>query len=502
MRLVGLYPLKGFMLTEIFRSSSGKVLLKAVGSSNSAICPYCQTLSKKRHSVYIRKPQALPCSSTPIQLILSVQRYLCENPACRHKTFAERIPDTVHFYSRRTIDLEALLQIMAFEMSAESVGRVGAGLQVSVSPDSVLRLIRKGDIPREPEVRVLGVDDWASKKGQNYGSLLVDLEKHQAIELLPDRTQNTLCAWLQNHPEIEIVTRDRSFEYKAGIDLGAPQAIQVVDRWHLLHNLQEKLQEIISSQLRSRKSDNREHRETPTQPKRKEHFRLVRYLSAKGYSQRLIARTLGISRQTVRRYLEMSDLPDWQRQNHAPSRLDPYQDYLRQRWRQGCQDTSLLWKELKQKGYPGQRKSVAEYLERFRKPSPHHSARQLAWWFMKDRKRLQDEARTQLKALFAENQKLEEIYWLTQAFRSMLSSHAPELLDAWLVKMETCEVKKLQNFAFGLRQDYDAVKAALSSEWSNGQVEGQVNRLKSIKHQMYGRANFDLLRQRVLGPPS
>jgi transposase len=501
MRLVELYPLKGFALTEIVTTSSGRVLLKAVSSSRSAICPYCQTHSQKRHSIYVRKPQALPCSHTPIQLVLSVQRYSCENPACTHKTFAERIPDTAHFYSRRTIDLEALLQIMAFEMSAESVGRVGAGLQVSVSPDSVLRLIRKRDIPREPEVRVLGIDDWALKKGQDYGTLLVDLEKHQAIDVLPDRTQHTLGAWLQNHPEIEIISRDRSFEYKASIETAAPQAIQVVDRWHLLHNLQEKLQEIIPSQLKSQKSDG-EDRETPTQQKRKKRFQLVRYLRAKGYSQRLIARTLGLSRQTVRRYLELADLPNWERRNHAPSRLDAYRDYLHRRWKDGCHDTSLLWKELKQKGYPLQRKSVAEYLQRFRKPSPAPSARQLVWWFMKDPDRLQAEERIHLKALFAENQKLEEIYRLAQDFQSLLSQRAPERLDDWLVRVESCGVKKLQNFAWGLRQDYEAVQAALSYEWSNGQVEGQVNRLKSIKHQMYGRASFDLLRQRVLGPPS
>ena len=501
MRLVELYPLNGFTLTQIVKTSSGKVLLQAASASQSAICPYCQTLAKKRHSVYVRKPQALPCASTPIQLILSAQRYLCENPACTHKTFAERIPDTAHFYSRRTIDLEALLQIMAFEMSAESVGRVCAGLKVSVSPDSVLRLIRKNDASQEPEVRVLGIDDWAIQKGQNYGTLLVDLEKHQAIGLLPDRTQNTLSAWLQNHPEIQVISRDRSFEYKAAMDLGAPQAMQVVDRWHLLHNLQEKLQEIIPSQLKSKKSAG-DGRETPTQQKRKRRFQLVRYLSAKGYSQRLITRTLGISRQTVRRYLELGDVPNWERRNRAPSRLDAYRDYLHQRWKEGCHDASRLWKELKQKGYVGQRKSVAEYLQRFRKPSVAPSARQLAWWFMKDSDRLQDEERIHLKALLAENQKLEEIYQLTQAFQTLLSQRAPERLDDWLVQAERCGVKKLQNFALMLRQDYEAVRAALSYEWSNGQVEGQVNRLKSIKHQMYGRANFDLLRQRVLGPPS
>jgi transposase len=501
MRLDELYPLKGFAFTEIFTTSSGRVWLKAASSSRSAICPYCQTLSHKRHSVYVRKPQALPCSNTPMQLVLSVQRYSCENPACTHKTFAERIPRTAHFYSRRTIDLEALLQILAFEMSAESVRRVCAGLKISVSPDSVLRLIRKQPAQKEPQVRVLGIDDWAIKKGQTYGTLLVDLEKHRAIELLSDRTQNTLSAWLQKHPEIQIISRDRSFEYKAGIETAAPQAIQVVDRWHLLHNLLERLQEIIPGQLRSNKSGG-EGRETPAQQKRKERFQLVHYLSAKGYSQRLITRTLGISRQTIRRYLEAADVPNWERRNPAPSQLDLYRDYLRQRWEEGCRDPSLLWKELKEKGYLLQRKSVAEYLQRFRKPSAAPSARQLAWWFMKDPDRLQDEEQIYLKALLAENQKLEEIYQLTQGFRSLLSQRAPEQLDDWLVGAESCGVKKLQNFALGLRQDYEAVRAALCYEWSNGQVEGQVNRLKSIKHQMYGRANFDLLRQRVLGPPS
>jgi len=188
MRLAELYPLKGFTLTQIVRTSSGKVLLKAVSCSNSAICPDCQTSSNKRHSVYVRKPRALPCAEAGLPLVWSVRTYFCENPSCTRKTFAERIPGTVEFYSRRTIDLEALLGIMAFETSAETVGRICQGLKVSVSPDSVLRLIRKRVAVSTPQVRVVGIDAWVLKQGQNYGSLRVDLERHQAIDLLPDRT--------------------------------------------------------------------------------------------------------------------------------------------------------------------------------------------------------------------------------------------------------------------------------------------------------------------------
>lgn len=178
-----------------------------------------------------------------------------------------------------------------------------------------------------------------------------------------------------------------------------------------------------------------------------------------------------------------------------------YRGYLGTRWKAGCQDASVLWKELQQKGYKGQRKSVAEYLQRFRKQTTFRSYGQLAWLLMKDAGGLQEEEETHLQALFVESQKLREIHHPAQVFQKMLSQKSPELLDDWLLMMEACGVKKLQNFASGLRQDYEAVKAALSYDWSNGQVEGQVNRLKIIKHQRYGRANFDLLRQKVLGPP-
>jgi len=498
MHIEKLYALNGFTFTQIAVTETGKVLLKAISNSQSAICPYCQALSFKKHSIYVRKPQTLPCADISVCLVVMVNRYFCQNPNCSHQTFAERIPSMVDFYSRRTILLDMLLKGIAFEVSAEAVARIGEKLKIKVSADSILRLIRKTDRLPIPKVRILGVDDWASRKGQNYGTILVDLERHQVMDLLPDRTQYTLRAWLEHHPEIEIISRDRSFEYKAAIDLGAPQAMQVVDRWHLLHNLHEKLQEIIPNQLKKETAEARE-KEPPSHQRRKRYFDLVNRLNAQDYSQRVIARALGISRGTVRKYLEVVEVPNWQPHHHPPSQLDLYDEYLRMRWKSGCRDITLLWKELQQEGYTGQRKSVAKYLKRFRKSSPLGSHYQLASLFMKGR--LQEREQSYLEALLFDHPKLQEIYKLTQTFQTLISQKNPEALDAWLTEAEQCGIKKLQNFAWGLRQDYQAVKAALSSEWSNGQVEGQVNRLKSIKHQMYGRANFDLLRLRVLGPP-
>jgi len=500
MELEELYPLQGFKVTRVTRNPSGKVLIQAASSSRSAVCPYCQTRSHKRHSAYVRKPQALPCSDTPIQLELSVQRYFCKNPACEKRTFAERLPQTARFYARRTINLDFLLSCIGFEMSAEAASRVCEQLHIQMSPDSILRMLRATDVSQQEAVRVLGIDDWAKKKGQNYGTILVDLEKRRTIELLPDRTQETLSNWLQKHPEIEIISRDRSFEYKAGIETGASQAIQVVDRWHLLHNLHEKLLKIIPGQLKKKKSEKKIN-ETPTYQKRKKCFELANYLHAKGYSQRLIARVLGLARGTVRRYIADAKVPDWQPRKRLPNQLDVYETYLRKRWKEGCREVTLLWKELQQQGYTGPRKPVARYLQRFKEKMPRHSTRQLVWLFIQDNTELETEARQSLNALLVENPKLDEIYQLAQTFQRMLRKQAPEALDEWLENMENCGVKKLQNFAFGLRQDYAAVQAAILYDWSNGQVEGQVNRLKTIKRQMYGRANFDLLRQRVLGPP-
>lgn len=500
MNLEDLYPLHNFRIERIFSSGAEEITLQASSQSKSAICPYCQERSDQRHSSYQRKPQARPCANRSIRLVLIVQRYFCKNPSCEHKTFAERIPDTVQFYARRTNWLTELLQLLAFEMSAEAVARVARKLKVQVSPDTILRLVRATTIPEDKNVRVLGIDDWAFKKGQNYGTILIDLEKRRPVELLPDRTQESLRDWLREHPGVEIVTRDRSFEYRLGIDAGAPQALQIVDRWHLMHNLREKLQEILPKLLKTTTSP-AEKEPTPTYPKRKAYFDIVKYLAAKGYSQRIIARALGISRGTVIRYIAEDQVPDWQSDIHRPTQIDPYESYLRKRWQSGSRDVTALWKEIQQLGYTGRRQNVYRFVKRFQKKGPLRSSRQLVWLLLKHPDDLLAEERRELREIVNRSTTLQAVYQLVQTFLGMLAQQTSEGFDDWLVSMENCGIKKLQNFAISLQQDYAAVKAALAYDWSNGQVEGQVNRLKTIKRQMYGRANFDLLRQRVLGPP-
>lgn len=500
MHLEDLYPLRHFQIEAIEVASDKSVKLSASSRSSSAICPYCGTRSARKHSRYQRKPQARPCAQHQIILLLTMQRYFCDDPECRYRTFVERVPDTVSPYARRTVYLNELFECMAFEMSAEAVSRVAARCQVQISPDTVLRMVRSARLPDNGPVRVLGVDDWAYKRGQNYGAILVDLECGRVIELLPDRTQETLKAWLLDHPGIDVVTRDRSFEFKAAIEAGAPNALQVVDRWHLLHNLKERLQDVLPKALKT--TDKPETPpETATYAKRKKYFELVNDLAAQGYSQRLIARVLELSRSTVRRYIAEEKVPDWQPKTYRPNQLDHYEAYLRKRWDSGLRDATTLWQELKIRGYSGQRKAVYRFLKRFKKRRLTLSYQQLLWSFMKHADELEDQERTDLEAVLKTSPSADRIYQLSQRFLELFDQKSSAGFDEWLEDAGQSEFAKLRHFASGLRRDYLAVKAAFDSDWSNGQVEGQVNRLKTIKRQMYGRANFDLLRARVLGPP-
>jgi transposase len=487
--------LPGFDITNLVLNEPETILVEALSNSMQAECPACRSVSHKRHSAYTRRPKALPWSNHRVRLSLTVQRYFCDNPACPKQTFAERVPHMVRCHAQRTPQLTHTLRLIAFEASAEATARISGSLQMAVSADTILRILRATPLPERACPRVLGVDDWAVKRGQNYGTILIDLESHQAVELLPDRTAATLQTWLQAHPGVEIIARDRSREYKVGIDAAAPQAIQVVDHWHLYHNLREKLEKTIASTLQTTHTKTEK-----STSNRQQRFELVRYLHARGYSVRAIARALEMHRATVTTYLESESLPNWKRRSASTSNVKPYDHYLRKRWREGCHNASALWKELQQLGYEGEYNSVYRYIRR-NLTKPLRSPRKAAGIFMASPDELSPEDQADLQQLIGASETLASLYKLSQEFITMFAEQAVECLDVWLSAAAQSDFRVFRNFAASLRDDLDAVRAALIYPWSNGQTEGQVNRLKTIKRQMYGRANFDLLRIRILGPP-
>lgn len=414
---------------------------------------------------------------------------------------------------------------------------VHAYCNMGTSPDTLLRLVR--DAPEiHPETpRILCVDDWAKCKGQTYGTILVDLEKNKVVDLLPERTAESLAEWLQTHPGVQVITRDRSTEYARGIDTGAPNAVQIADRWHLFLNAKQMLQRYFGRIYRRLKNlpvieevdtvpkevqnvTNRDQvyprtkqaysQSLASRESRVELYETIQQLRRHEKSIRYIARHLGVARNTARYYYYAETFPERQRYQPKPSILDPYLTYLHKRVSQGCENASQLWREIQAQGYPGTRSQVSKWLQLNRtKPAPTGRKKYLADSELKELRQLKEEKSTYLHptilelvwVLIKEPAKLtaEEkiiLTWmlqdpsvktlsaLIQQFTTMFRERQVDALDDWLEACLRSGVACLASFARGLQYDYAAVCAALENKWSNGQVEGQVNRLKFIKRQI------------------
>jgi len=412
---------------------------------------------------------------------------------------------------------------------------------MATSVDTLLRLIRKTPVPDYPTPRVLGVDDWAKHKGMTYGTLLVDLERHQPVEVLPDRQAATLADWLRAHPGIEIISRDRAGAYAEGAAQGAPHALQVADRWHLLKNLSDVLSRVLERHRRALQQlthpvntteplSNPSHELSDPSPlspaaaaraRQRRELRYQRYqqvcaLRQQGWTLGAIAQTTGLCRKTLRRWLRAEHFPELRRRRRS-SRLDPYKPYLLERWNEGCWTAAQLERELRAQGYAGSMTILRDFVRQLRQAqglppgrrtlalqhlAPEHPPRltplRAACLALDRPERWQDDERALVEQIRHLDPEIETALELTQAFALMIRQRQPDALDPWLDRAAHSALAPLRAFAAGIRRDYAAVKAALTVEWSNGQVEGQVNRLKFIKRQMYGRAGFDLLRKRVL----
>ncbi len=514
-------------------------------TSVTTACPLCHQPSRHVHSRYTRTLADLPWARIPVRLRLRVRRFFCDQTDCRRRIFSERLDPAIAAYARRTRRLEALLESLGVSLGGEAGALLSHRSGMPTSPTTLLRLLRRAAEPKLPTPRVLGVDDWAKRKRHTYGTILVDLERHRPVDLLPDREPNSLAAWLRAHPGVEIITRDRSSDYAQGAAEGAPHAVQVADRWHLLGNWRDALQRLLErhpEQLRAAAKQVAEAttlvpRETPseataapaepdgtppapaTESARPPSAAEVRYaeiqaLRQVGLSQRAISRKLRLHRQTVRRYFKAASMPERGRGPQCISSVHPYLEYLKRRWAEGCHSRMELWKELQQQGYHGSYSSVHRALARFPRvttrgalpqrsgEAPRLSAPQASWLLVRPAEDLTPQEEAKCAALLEKCSAAAVVYPLSQRFGQMVRERQAEKLEAWFAEAAVSSVPELRHFASSLRRDEAAVRAAMTLPWSNGQVEGQVNRLKTIKRQMYGRGQFDLLRRRVLYHPN
>jgi transposase len=214
-------------------------------TATSSACPRCGTPSDRVHSHYRRTVADLPCHDHPVALRLLVRRFRCINPGCPQAIFCERVPKLLDAHARTTARLTDAHRAIGFALGGEAGARLADHLDMPTSPDTLLRRVKGAPDEPVPLPRYLGVDDWAVRKGQRYGTILIDLERGRVIDILPGRDGSALAAWLKEHPGVEVITRDRWSAYAQAASDGAPQALQVADRWHLLKNLREAVQRLL-----------------------------------------------------------------------------------------------------------------------------------------------------------------------------------------------------------------------------------------------------------------
>lgn len=510
-----------------------RLILTAASMEGAVPCSACQQVSARVHSSYVRQISDLPWGVRTVTLRLRVRKFFCDECSCPRKIFAERFDQLVAPYARRTDRLAQRLTTLAFELGGEGGARVAAWLGWdNLSPDTLLRLIRRAKLPVLPTPRCLGVDDWAMKKGQRYGTILCDLERHQVVDLLPSREGSALAAWLQAHPGVEIIARDRSGSYAEGARQGAPDAIQVADRFHLLLNLGNAIKQLVERQPQALKLP-------PSQPaiapevaepnlmslsavtfpagwqRRQANYEAIHSLRQQGVAIRAIAEQLDLTKNTVLKYAHLPAPPVPQKQHNRL--LLPYETFIHQRWQAGVHQAKLLFSELQQEGFSGSYKTVARYVAELRGPQPvrrkvriaEPPTRQLSVatavrLLLASPETLDEVQKADLTHLCQASVQIAQAYPLAQKFQEMVRNRLSDSFPQWVEQAQASQAASLRNFAAGLVRDRDAVVAALSLPWSTGPVEGHVNRLKQIKRHMYGRGQLDLLKQRVLyrGHPS
>jgi len=503
------------------------IKVSASSMKQSAVCPQCHAGSVRVHSYYDRTLADLSFGIRKVILHLDVRRFFCINSECKRTTFSEPLPNLAIRYARRTNQLHQALQDIAFESGGEGGSRMATNLHYGdISPDTLLRIIRDTSQDNYSTPRYLGVDDWAMRKGRKYGTILVDLERHTVVDLLPDRTSAVLETWLKAHPGVELITRDRSGSYSEGATRGAPNAIQIADRFHLLANLTDILKHIIernSGVLKISPPPPPENIETEPVAEQKvaqtisaglahrqELYKQVQELHRQGMSYRGVAKSLGMATNTAMKYVNLPEPPT--KQIRSSRKTLGFEQYIAKRWDEGTRSPKQLFLELSKLGYKGSYKVITRYVADLRGPTCTHQyaheapkappsklpVSKAAFLLGKPAEKLDEEEKKIIQHLCRSSNQINNAYELAQGFQKMVRERIADGFEDWLDRAEKGSVPGMKNFAIGLRRDYEAVKMALSQPWSNGQVEGQVNRLKLIKRQMQGRAKLDLLKQRVI----
>ena len=521
------------------------IILRVTSTQQIVPCPVCAVCTRRVHSRYTRTLADLPWGTPRVRWQLCVRKFVCPNAPCSRRVFTERLPGVVAPWARQTQRLAAWLLAIGLALGGAAGARLSRRLGLMISRQTLLRMVRRRPLSCGSTPQVLGVDDFAFRKRQRDGTVLIDLERRQPVALLPDREADTLAQWRQAHPGVEIIARARARAYADGARQGAPEATQVADRFHLLQNLVEALEQVFQTHHQALAAVNDAIRRQgvpladgttavavppppPTGQEKTAQRRARRValhqqvwaLHGRGWPGHAMATHLGLGKKTVLRYLRTTTLPErTRRRDGGPSVLTPDKPSLLERWNAGCHEALRLCGELQRRGYPGSYATVARDAQRLRQAQgqaprprrrrptlpvvaePHQqllTARQAAWLVVRhEGQRTQDDVQ-QLTLLRAQHADVAEAIDLAQDFAQLVRQRHPQQLEPWLARAAKRAVGAWQRVAKGLRDDDDAVKAGGTLPWSSGPVEGQITRVKLLKRQMFGRASLALLERRFV----
>ncbi len=494
-----LLPLPEGMFIDQIQEAEASLTITVIATHPVSCCPLCLEASSSIHSLYRRKLADVPCAGRQIQLLLTVRKFFCRNPLCERKVFTERLPDFVEPWARMTIRHCEQITSIGLATCGKGGAQLAARLGIHSTRQTILRRIMDLSSPVLCSVLQLGIDDFSFRRGQWFGTILVDLESHRVIDLLPDRRTETSAHWMRHHPEITVVSRDRGGEYASAASQGAPQATQIADRFHLCKNLTEatqvllarcqaeivavsKTQEPYLAELVKPQICIQEWR--PLEPAHVEKARLARRAGRyaryqqvvafheQGKTPKEIAKLLDLSQRTIQHWLASEAFPEAKKRRKRQSCFDDFAPYVLKRWQEGESNGTTLRREIMEQGYTGSERTVYRYLETLKQaevktPVNLHrlqkfSANTAVWLFVRDPKTLDDTEREDLATFCQVSTTLNRAYDLVQDFLQMVRNREGHRLDGWLLQIEKSDLPELKSFANGIEKDKAAVRAGLT----------------------------------------
>ncbi len=483
---------------------AGEVICVRARTRDGAVtCPGCGAGTARVHEYRERTAADVPVDGRRVLVRVRVRRMRCPALDCKVQTFREQVPGVLERYQRRISRLTAQVSAVARELAGRASARLLPSLGIGVSRHTALRALLAIRLPGLEVPRVLGIDDFALRRGLVYATILIDAETGRRVDVLEGRTADVVEKWLREHPGAEVVTRDGSGAYGEAVRSALPDAVQCGDRWHLWHLLGEAAAKEVAahSACWAEGAPLPEGKRAETT---RERWQQVRDLRSQGAGLLDCSRRLGLALNTVKRY-DRADAPERLRRaaQYRPTLVDPYRDYLRKRRAEepGVPVQQLL-REIRERGYPGSSNLLVRYLNQGRADAerPHIAPRKATQILLTNPDNLPRDQRETAGRLSGACPEMTALSRLIGKFAAMLDpdpANEGKLLQ-WIGEARTADLPHLHSFTRGLELDINAATAAVTLTHHNGRTEGVNNKTKMIKRQMFGRAGFELLRHRIL----